>query len=84
MKNKRGGRGGRGGRGDRGGTNAQSNQRFDFPSHGSGYWYGRFGDFYKDTDVQSESEFSYAHSEVGSEFSYQPPSEAAPGRAYEY
>jgi regulator of nonsense transcripts 1 len=84
MKNKRGGRGGRGGRGDRGGANAESNQRFDFPSHGSGYWYGRFGDFYKDTDVQSESEFSYAHSEVGSEFSYQPPSEAAPGRAYEY
>ena len=80
----RGASAGRGGRGGRGGTNNESNQRFDFPSHGSGYWYGRFGDFYKDTDVQSESEYSYAQSEVGSEFSYQPPSEAAPGRAYEY
>jgi hypothetical protein len=56
----------------------------EFPRLGAGPQYGRWGNYYHDTDLQSESEYSYARSE--SEYSYQP-SEIdvrGQGETYEY
>ena len=57
----------------------------EFPAlGGAGPQYGRWGNYYHDTDLQSESEYSYARSE--SEYSYQP-SEIdvrGAGETYEY
>jgi len=55
----------------------------EFPELGAPQ-YGRWGKYYNDTDLQSESDFSYVQSE--SEYSYQP-SEIdvrAPAETYEY
>ncbi len=71
-------------RGKRAEAARRAHQR-EFPELGAAFahhGYGRFGGQFKDID--SESDFSYAQSEIGSEISYQPSELGQPNRAYEF